>query len=108
MPDMNYTIRREEWEKVVDTLDHINRTLIRLEERENARDDRVVHAQATADRALDLATSNATRLTTIEANTGHNTRAIDGWQGWVMKITGALIVAGVCGFIGFLIAGGVA
>lgn len=101
-----YTIRREEWQKVVDTLDDIQRTLIRLEERENARDDRVLSAQATADKAMAMATSNATRITTLEADSGHNSRALDNWQQTALRLVGYLIGAGVVGYVGFIIGGG--
>lgn len=105
MSEQNYTIRRDEWEKVVDTLQDIKSAIIRLEERENARDDRVAASQATAEKALQLATDNATRITKLEASTGTNTKMLDNWQATALRLIGYLTGAGIVGAAGFFLGG---
>lgn len=103
MPDQTFTMRRDEWQEVLTSLRTIEKTLIRLEERENARDDRVVLAQDTATKALALAQQNSTRLTAVELKIGTNTETIGNWQSMAFRIIGKLAAAGILAVAGYMI-----
>lgn len=106
MSDPMFTMRHDEWKQVLNSISNIEKTLIRLEERENARDGRVEVAQETATKALALAQQNSTRLHTVEVKIGTNAEAIGNWQSLAFRIIGKLTAAGIVGAIGYLIGTG--
>ncbi len=102
----SFTMRRDDWQEVLASIRNIEKSLVRLEERENARDDRLILAQDTANRALALAQQNGSRVALLESQSGQNKKSIDGWQGMAFKIAGQLSVLGIVGAIGFMVGGG--
>lgn len=102
----SYTIRRDDWQEVLASIRNIEKSLVRLEERENAWNDRLILSQETANRALALAQQNGSRITLVESQMGQNKKSIDGWQGMAFKIAGQLSVLGIVGAIGFMVGGG--
>ncbi|MCH8530357.1 MAG: hypothetical protein LAT65_05855 [Saccharospirillum sp.] len=103
MSDPTFTMRHDEWQQVLNSIGNIEKTLIRLEERENARDDRVETAQKTATQALTLAQQNHSRLNTVEVHIGNSSKTIDSWQGMAFSVIGKLTAAGVLAVAGYMI-----
>lgn len=99
-----YQISREEWAKVTNILERVDRTMIQLLEREKHRDGEVIRAQQTADKALEVAYEAKREIIEVRANGGSNTKTIDWWQGIAAKVIGGLMIAGVAGLIGYMVA----
>lgn len=114
MPDEeNYHIRRDEWNEMRSTLKEVRDAMLKLVERENARDDRIAWANdraeaahAHAERALVLANELKSDVVVIQERIGVNAKTLDGWQSMVMKIAAGVCIAGICGVAGYILAGG--
>lgn len=112
MSDGNYQIRREEWDEVRATLKEVRDAVLKLAERENARDDRIAaanekaeSAHAHADRAHTLANDLNTRVTRIEERTGVNSTTINDWKGVAYRVIGGLTVISASGVAAYFMAG---
>ncbi len=101
----DFQISREEWAKVTNILERVDRTMIQLLEREKHRDSEVVRAQATADKALEVAYEAKREIIEVRSAGGNNTKIIDDWRGAALKIAVSLTVLGVGGIFGYVVAG---
>ena len=114
MPEEGIT--RREWDSLVKQLDSLVETskdqaktlhsvelaISRLCEREDARMRDIDDAKEKATDALALAQQNRSRIVTLEANLGNNTKALDGWGTNAAKLITGVILLAIGAYIGNL------
>lgn len=106
-----YHIRKDEWDRmrqsVEDTQKGIHDLTIMVSqflEREKASDANVMRAQQTADEAMRIAYEAKNSAERAESASGRNGNSVDRWQDMVFKIIAGLVVVGVSGAIGYMVA----
>lgn len=115
---MTIEATRQEWaemradskhvKQAVDTLTttvgSLDRTVTKFLEREKAHDAALIRAQQTADDATRVAYEAKAEAKEAKMMVTSTSSNVDRWQDWAFKISAALIVAGVAGMIGYMVA----
>lgn len=104
MTDEHYYIRREEWAEVRDTVKRIEAAVIGFLEREKSISAATARAQETADKANERIDDIVTRLAVVEVETQKNSGNWSDIKGLTFKIISGLILAGLCGLVGYMVA----